>query len=195
MKMTELFRAAWLALGLALAIFPAGCKRSLPPEAGPAPQESRPIVPGPKESAPKVNPVKVQLWDPTAEVMLEVVQNRHVFTAHCKVKYRFVEGAPQAGMWYNFEAEMKDVGVAIKPLEGSAMKTEGELEQTVPLLPVSDLGQLKKANVQEIEFDPAQVPKEVVFQIQQGTGKNGPFRSIGDKVRCALKTKTTYPIP
>lgn len=202
MNMTKWFPA--LLFAMVLSILLVGCKRASTPNDAPVAQPTRPKWSDPgaaqaahqaaQQTAPQLPSVKVQLSDPTAEVVLEVVKNRHMFTAHCKVKYRFVEGAPQAGMWYNFEAEMKDVGVAIKPLEGSTMKAEGELEKTVPLLPVSDLAELKKANV-EVDLLPDVVHKEVVFQIQQGTAKNGPFRSIGDKVRCPLKTKPAYPIP
>jgi hypothetical protein len=185
MSGTKRLGAGLLILWLVSAFLPIGCK--------PAPSTGGGPAPGPGASGPKI-----QLSDPSAEVVLEAVQDRLVFVVHCKVKYRFIEGAPQSGMSYVVMADYAQGAGFLKIGEGSELKVEGELEDKL-LLPGASpgftLAQSKQAKVAEVRPEPSKLPKQVVFQPTQSPGPNGPFHPAGDKVNCEVKVQASYPVP
>ena len=80
--------------------------------------------------------------------------------------------------------ESQGVGI-LKIGEGNALKLEGEVEDKLPLPAASPgftIPQLKLMNVNDFKPDPSHLPKEVVFEANQGTSKDGPFHPVGDTV-------------
>jgi hypothetical protein len=166
-------------------------KEMTPEQFKAAPKAGGPGVPG--STTAKV----VELYDPRAEVVLEVIQNRPVFLTHCKVKYRFVGGRPQPGTWYAFQADMQGLsGAILKKAEGSTLPPEGEVEEKHLLREQVqyDLTELRQAKVKELQPHPS-FPKKVEFRLFQGRGPGGPFRPTEGGVTCAVKVAASYKLP
>ena len=173
-----LFRAIGLMTAMVLLSFQPGCKTG-------------------SSTPPGASTTKVALSEPEAEAVLENIQGRLAFVAKCKVKYRFVEGSPQADKLYRVTVSLCGWVGTLSDAPGGTFGAEGVASEKIPI-PRSGsftMDELKLAKITEVKPDLTLLPKTAEFTVMEGTGKSGPFHIIGDTVTCALKVKEMYSVP
>jgi hypothetical protein len=173
-----LFRAVGLITAMVLLSLQPGCKTG-------------------SSTTPGASTTKVTLSEPEADAVLENIQGRLAFVAKCKVKYRFVEGSPQADKVYRVTVTLSGWVGTLADAPGSTFGAEGVASEKIPI-PHSGsftLEELKLANITEVKPDLTLLPKTAEFTVMEGAGQSGPFHIIGDKITCPVKVKEMYSVP
>lgn len=142
--------------------------------------------------------VKVELFDPSAELLLDSNDKQLFFVVRCKVKYRFPDGVPQDGQGYLVRVNTGEGVADLQIGEGRNYTAEGEVHGTYMLWKASRLPlreDLKQANINVIKPKPEVLPKQVSFGLARGVSP-GPTRDIkGGTVSCKVKVKDSYRVP
>lgn len=129
---------------------------------------SGPALPA-ASSTPQLPQVRIELSEPRATVVNTIIGEGRTFVVlEWKVKYRFVLGQPQAGMFYSCQGKYKGASMGLlESKAGSELKQEGTFGGTATFSP--------------------NPPTAVEFAVHLGRVKNQLSETVSNSVTCQVQ--------